>query len=128
MAKRCFLCLKEEEFVDHIPLHCARTRVLWHLLFSLLGVSWVLPSSVREALLGWHGSFMRKKRKKAPATPLCLFWTVWKERNSRTFDNEGRSIQGLKSSFACNLWAWCKLHLVPSPLSFVDFVECLGSG
>ena len=40
------------------------------------------------------------------------FLDFWKERNSRAFDNEGQSIQGLKSSFACNLWAWCKMHLV----------------
>ena len=38
------------------------------------------------------------------------------------------SIIKRRPSFACNLWAWCKMHLVPSPLSFVDFVECLSSG
>ena len=51
LANRCFLCLKEEESVDHVLFHCDRTRVLRHLLFSLFGVSWVLLSSVREALL-----------------------------------------------------------------------------
>ena len=92
-------------------------------------MSWELPSLVREVLLGCHGSFVGKKRKKVwRAALLCLFWTVWNERNSKAFDNEGRSIQGLKSSFACNLWAWYKLHVIPSPLSFVDFVECLGLG
>ena len=72
---------------------------------------------------------MGKKRKKMWwVARLCLFWTVWKERNSRMFDNEGWSIQGLKSSFACNLWAWCKMHIVLRSHSFVDFVECMGSG
>ena len=66
---------------------------------------------------------MGKKRKKAwQAAPLCLFWTVCKEKNSKAFDNEGQSIQGFKSSFACNLWAWCKLHIVPSTLSFEVFL------
>ena len=72
--------------------------------------------------------WVRKEKKAWQAAPLCLFWTVWKERNSKTFDNEGWSIQGLKFSFICNLWAWCKLYIVPSPPSFVDFVEWLGLG
>ena len=115
--------------MDHILLHYTRTRVLWHLLFSLFGVVWVLPSSIREVLLGWHGSFVGKKRKKTwRAAPLYRFWTIWKERNSKTFDNEGQSIQGLKSSFSCNLGAWCKMHIVPRPHSLIDFVECLGLG
>ncbi|RVX05442.1 Protein ABHD13 [Vitis vinifera] len=49
LVNRCFLCLKGEESVDHILLHCDRIRVLWNLLFSLFITSWVLPSSVRGA-------------------------------------------------------------------------------
>ena len=63
MANRCFLCHEEEESVDHILIHCDKTRVVWHLLFSLFGVSWVLPSSVTELLSSWHGSFVDRKRK-----------------------------------------------------------------
>ena len=62
LANKCFLCLKEEESVDHIIFHCVRTRVLCHFLFSLFGVSWLLPSLVREALLRWHGFFVGTRR------------------------------------------------------------------
>ena len=67
----------------------------------------MLPLAVRQMLLGWHKSFVGKKREKKVrrATPICLFWTVWKERNSKTFENEGHLVQGLKLSFLCNLWA-----------------------
>ena len=57
LANRCFLCHEKEETIDHLLLQCTKTRVLWELFFTLVGVSWVLPFSVRETLLSWHGSF-----------------------------------------------------------------------
>ncbi|RVW92361.1 LINE-1 retrotransposable element ORF2 protein [Vitis vinifera] len=80
--QRCFLCLAEAETVDHLLLHCVMTRTLWNLLFSLFGVEWVLSGTVKDTLLGWHGAFVGKIRKKAwQMAPLCIFWSVWKERN-----------------------------------------------
>ena len=52
LANRCFLCLFEVETVDHLLLYCAKTRVLWNLLFSLFGVAWILSCSMKETLLG----------------------------------------------------------------------------
>ena len=65
MENRCFLCLFEVETVDHLLLHCVKTRALWNLLFSLFGVAWVLSGSVNEILLGWHGAFVGETHKKA---------------------------------------------------------------
>ena len=50
-----------EELIDHILLHCAKTRTLWVLFF---GVQWVLPASVKTTLLGWNGSFVEKREGK----------------------------------------------------------------
>ena len=52
LANRCFLCCAEEEFIDHILIHCTKARILWELLFALFGVMWVLPYLVRDTLLG----------------------------------------------------------------------------
>ena len=72
LENRCFMCLEKEETIYHL-LNCSKTRALWDLLFTLFGVSWVLPSSVRETLLSWHGSFVGKKRKKVwRAAPLYI--------------------------------------------------------
>ena len=43
---------------------------------------------VEKVLLDWNGIFVRSKRKKTWKTaPLCLFWTIWNERNRRSFEN-----------------------------------------
>ncbi|KAJ9707665.1 hypothetical protein PVL29_002622 [Vitis rotundifolia] len=114
--------------VDHLLLHCVKTRVLWNLLFSLFGVAWVLSGSVKETLLGWHGAFVGKTRKKAwQMAPLCIFWTVWKERNLLAFGNEVLSLQRLNYSFICNLWSWVRVFIALSPHSLVSFFEWLDS-
>ncbi|RVX13960.1 Actin-related protein 4 [Vitis vinifera] len=119
---------RHEESIDHILLHCDKARTLWVLLFSMFGVQWVLPATVKETLSGWNGSFVEKKRKGAwKASPLCLFWTVWKTRNKVTFEEEELSIQRLKASFVYFLWSETKRSLKDGPSTLVDFVGWVAS-
>ena len=122
IANCCPLCQKSEETVDHLLLHCTMTRVLWDLLFSLFGVSWVLLASVRDSLLGWKGPLLAKDRRKVwKAGRLCIFWLVWKARNSIVFGDEILSIQRLKSSFVHLFWSETKVYFVDGPASLVHF-------
>ena len=106
LLNRCFLCCAAEESIDHLLIHCTKTRVLWELLFTFFGVLWVLHSSVKEILLRWHDTFVGKKWIKVwRAISLCLFWMVWKEINRIAFENEKLSIQRMKYSFICNFWS-----------------------
>ena len=117
LANKCVLCCAKEETINHILVHCSKMRVLWDLVFSLFGVNWVLPLTVRDTLLGWFASFVDKKCGKTwREAPLCLFWTVWKERNRIVFDNEVLSIQRMKNSFVCNFFSWAKSCLDVGPL------------
>ena len=79
-------CGCEEENVNHILLHCIVVRALWEIVFALFGVQWVFPEKVKAALFCWRGPFVGKKRKNIwNSILLCIFWTVWKERNRLTF-------------------------------------------
>ena len=128
LVNRCFLCHVEEESIDHLLVHYVKIRVLWELFFALFRVSWVLPSLVKETLLGWHGSFVDKKHRKVwREGPLCLFWIVWKARNRITFKGEEFSIQSLKSSFVCFLWSEAKQCIDDVPLTLFSFINWLGS-
>ena len=56
------------------------------IVLVLFGVHWVFPETVKEVLIRWRGPFVGKKRKKIwKFIPLCIFWTVWKERNMLAF-------------------------------------------
>ena len=101
--------------------------MLWDLLLAIVGVSRVFPKSVRETILSWRGVFVVKRRKKAcMAPPLCIFWTIWLERNSIAFDNKEFSMQRMKFYFVCNLLSWTNLYMVDRPCSLVDFLTWSG--
>ena len=127
LPKRCYLCGAAEESINHLLIHCTKARILWDLLFNLFGALWILPSSVKEILLGWHGQFVGNKWVKVwRAAPLCLFWTIWRERNRVDFENEDLSIQRMKYSFVSNLWSWSKCCIVDGPNSLFTFFEWVG--
>ena len=78
--------------------------------------------------LGWHGSFVGRKRKKAwRAMLLCLFWIIWKERNRRSFENVKLSIQRLKFLFLCNLLCWSNLFIENTTMFLFNFIDWLRS-
>ena len=61
-------------------------------------------SSPYERDLSWQGSFVGKRCKKAwMIAPLCIFWTLWRERNRLVFEGVNISINRMKSTFLCNL-------------------------
>ena len=124
LANRCFMCQMCGESIDHLLLHCEKTREVWMLLLSFFRVSWVFPYSIKETLVCWRGSFVGKKRKVAwQLGPLCLLWVIWKARNTMTFEDGVLSIQRLKASFVYLLWSKTKLWIKDGPSTLIDFIN-----
>ena len=63
LANRYFMCHENEETIDHLIIHRVKTRVLSKMFFSLVKMSWVLPSSTRETLLSWQGFWTKSSRR-----------------------------------------------------------------
>ena len=57
------------------------------------------------------------------AAPLCLFWTLWQEKNRMDFEDETPSAHRMKTTF---LWSWANLYSVDNTDSLVDFLTWLG--
>ena len=64
LPNRCYLCDHDEEFVHHILLHCLVVNFLWDVFFSLVGFSWVLSKTVKDAPTQLEGFFCWKNEKK----------------------------------------------------------------
>ena len=54
--------------------------------------------------------------------PLCLFWTLWMERNRVVFENEAPSAHRMKYFFLFTLWGWAKVYSVDNLNSLVGFL------
>ena len=65
------------------------------------------PLLAKDLLLGWSCFPIRKRARRIwKATPLCLFWAVWLERNRIGFDDMPFSLSRLKTSFVSMLVSW----------------------
>ena len=127
LVNKCFLCEENEETIDHLLIHCSRAKMLWDLLLAIIDSNWVFPRTVRQLLLVWQSASVGKKRKRVwMTTPLCIFWTLWLERNRVVFENEAPSAHMMKYFFLFTLWSWAKLYSVDNLNSLVGF--CLGWG
>lgn len=40
--------------------------------------------------------------------PTCIWWTWWKERNARGFEDKFNNMQKIKMNCLCLLYFWCK--------------------
>ena len=128
LANRCFLCEEDEEDINHLLLHCKKAKMLWDLLLTIVGTSWVFPNSVIQMLLSWQVATAGKKRKNIwMAAPVCLFWTVWHNRNLLVFEDKATSDQRTKFLFLSKLWTLANTHSVEKTNSLVDFLTWLGT-
>jgi hypothetical protein len=118
----CFMCKKHEKSVDHLLLHCDVARAVWSYFYSLFGVEWVMPSSVLDLLSAWgtllgHDSAIRIWKQ----VPLCILWGLWRERNTRLFEDVEVTVGTLCRNVLNMLYLWVSAHS-SGRLLFADFL------
>ena len=114
--------------MDHLLVHCTKTGILWQLVFSLFGIKWVMPDSVKEVLLSWQGNFVGGKKKFfLKGCSFMHFVDCLEEGNRRCLDNVEKLDQALTSSFFL-LLEWVRVGLNDVTRSMLDLVDWLGVG
>jgi hypothetical protein len=109
MAGWCCMCRCEGETVDHLLLHCNAVQKLWNFVFDSFHNHWVLPRRVVDLLFGWRNWFGKHYSHIWNLIHLCLMWMVWRERNSRTFEDVSSSPDQLLGNFVTSLFDWSRI-------------------
>jgi len=92
---------------------------------------WVASDSIKNHLLAWEGFFGRKARKKKKTVwvlPRVIFWSIWREQNTRAFEGVEISIQRLKDDFSKTPYFWESGKFSSSSLETVELLESLYIG
>jgi hypothetical protein len=123
MAGWCCMCCCDGETVDHLLLHCSAVQKLWNYVFLTFRVHWVLPRQVADLLFGWHNWFGKHHSHIWNLSPLCLMWTVWRERNLRTFEDLSSSPDQLLGTFVTSLFDWSRIWGFTTAVTVTEFVD-----
>ena len=114
IVNRCCMCKNIWESVGHLLLCCSYAYNLWTFVFSLFGVSWVMPKQVVDLLACWNrGVGGRCLGSNSTMHHVTISW----EHNLRTFNGEEHSIIEL-NGFSCLLYliGWLHWAVLISPL------------
>ena len=97
LCNRCSLCGKDTETVKHLFLHSNFTAQLWQIFLNVRGISWSMPSKIDETLFSWEEAAVEAtNRERWRIVPACIWWTIWRERNDRCFENVENNLQEVK--------------------------------
>lgn len=97
-AADCNLCDQEVESPEHLFINCSYSKQVWHILLSVLCLH--MPTLPTAEILEWWLQLRRGhnnlKQRGVDSLVQLVIWCLWKERNSRIFDNApGRSISDM---------------------------------
>ncbi|KAL3378631.1 hypothetical protein AABB24_004516 [Solanum stoloniferum] len=126
VVTRCFLCNETRETNNHLFLHCKFTAQLWNMFFSLTKTVWTMLEHTADLMSCWmkrRGS--KSKKKWWRIIPSCIWWSVWRKRNGRCFEDKIRSVHDVKWNCLETLFFWCKQNCIEEIEELVEFVGAL---
>ncbi|KAL5720442.1 hypothetical protein ACHQM5_013110 [Ranunculus cassubicifolius] len=104
---RCCFCVNHIETVDHLFVSCPMIMEIWDFIFGVFGIIKPCEMSV-ASILAVEGDryFSDKGRVYWEMIKHSAFWTIWKERNLRIFEEEITEEWRLIDRIKENVWKW----------------------
>lgn len=109
------LCIQQKGTEEriHLFLHCKFTAQLQNMFFSLTKTVWTMPEHTADLMSCWMKREGSKSQKKWWRISLsCIWWSVWRERNGRCFEDKIRSVHDVKWNCLETLFFWCKQNCI----------------
>ena len=119
------MCRRDGKTINHLLIHCDKAVGLWSFVLRKFGIAWVLPGCVLDLFSGWYNGLGKVYSKIWNMVPLCLLWTLWHERNSRTFENSECTDSQLQELFSNTLYDWAIAWGYSSCDSIISFLDSL---
>lgn len=95
----CFVCLQEEDTVDHLLLQCVYAREVWFQSSNELGVQIPTPTS-EDTLEKWweaaRGRVPGHDRRRMDTLIILICWSLWKHRNAWAFNNRNNQYTAMQ--------------------------------
>ena len=85
----------------------------------------MFPESITALISGWYNYFGKQNSKIWNLVPLCLMWSIWRERNNRTFKDKEQSLPKLVELFYGLLFDWARVWGLTMEKSLAAFVVSL---
>ena len=110
------------ESIDHLLLHCEVAIELWNMVCQMFGVTWVMSGRMKDCLGSWRGqrgnhTIMHIWR----MAPLCVMWCLWREMNTRSFEDYELGLIELKKKMLQTLFSWRVLWHLLQDLMLAEF-------
>ena len=119
-----YMCLEEEECVNHLLVHC-RWISRFGIYLSLMEVSWVHPSN------GEIWQWLEEKNEEELVLviwnmiPLAIWWAIQKQRNRCIVQDKALSFQDFKHYFLRLLYSWSVGLNGDKFVNLMGFVDCI---
>ncbi|KAF8722498.1 hypothetical protein HU200_022325 [Digitaria exilis] len=108
----CALCHTEPETINHLLITCSFSREVWLMALSAIGCQHLTPSATPSSIADWWTTSRKQMdkaaRKTFDALVVLICWSVWLERNARTFDNRTKTSQQLAHGIAEEAAVWVR--------------------
>ena len=84
------------------------------------------PGCIRGVLSSWNrDGNVTKEEERWKIVPACIWWSIWKERNNRSFENVQNKLQDVKMKCLALFYFWCKHSLLAQTEDIFDVLDGL---
>ena len=125
LANHCCLCCNNVESVDHLLFLCPIAHTLWMYMIRLFGIKCVMLGSVVDLLFCWYHWLGKHSSDIWDLVPGYLMWTIWTERNRRSFEDEGKTVVQLLEFCQRTLSDWSRYWGYSDSSTLLDFLSSI---